>query len=790
MSRFVRDFRCSTNPSCSRMTDSQWTRLAELIPDAMSHPEDEREGFLLQACTDSTGVTDELLFREARSLLTAAETAESSNALVSPLNGFARAVVHAHRTPAQIGLYEIIDELGEGGMGIVYRARRADGLVAREVALKRLHPALGRTLAGRLDAERETLARLEHEGVARLYDAGIDDDGAPFIVMECVEGVPITAYANTNELGVTARIELFVQVCEAVTYAHQNLIVHRDLKPSNVFVTEAGRIKLLDFGIAKWIGEVDPTLPLLTHTGHALTPSYAAPEQVRPSIGPVTTATDVYALGVMLYELLSGKRPYSVESATASETERIICDSEASLLSSAAPETHRRVLRGDLETIVARAMAKEPVRRYVSAAALREDLTRYLNRQPIEARPATTAYRISRFIKRHRIGVTATTLIILALVAGLAGTAWQARTAAAEARKAEALNTFLLDLLTAPDPREQGRDVRVATLLDHAVENLDDRLIDSPETEAQMRHVLGVTYRELGLLAEADTQLSLALGIRQTYLAHDHRDVLATQSELGRVYLLMGQHAVADSLLTIAVDNARAALRPDDILLGELFSTLGYVRYRQGDLESSGRLHQAVAEIHQTQSEPNEVEVAAAFGNVAIVMADLGRLDEALEYMEHQLALYRRTYEPDNIRIARALGNIGTVYYDLGRYEDAITAHAECVAIFRRATGDENVELAWALGNLGATLTVVERFDESEEALRESILLYEAQLGLENPRLVGAYLRLGRLMYVRGDIDEAVELLQHSRNIASATLPEGHRLHNDVQAALDEAVGN
>lgn len=767
------------------MTADQWTRLAELIPDAMARSAEEREAFLQRTTTDATGTTDEAMLQEARALLHAAETAESTDAFASPLAGLASEGFSEQRMPARIGPYEISGVLGEGGMGIVYRARRSDGMMDREVALKRLHPVFARRLATRLDTERETLARLEHENIARLYDAGIDEDGAPFIVMEAVDGTPITTYADTHDLSIPTRIELFVQVCEAVTYAHQNLIVHRDLKPSNVFVTHAGRVKLLDFGIAKWIGETDTAETFLTHTGRALTPSYAAPEQVRPSIGPVTTATDVYALGVMLYELLSGKRPYSVEGATAADTERIICDSEAPILSVAAPETHRRALRGDLETIVARAMAKEPARRYVAAAALKEDLSRYLNGQPIEARPATTTYRVSRFIKRHRVGVLAGVLIVLALLGGLAGMAWQARTAAAEARKAEAMNTFLLDLLTAPDPREQGRDVRVATLLDQAVENLDDQFSGSPETEAQMRHVLGVTYRELGLLAEADSQLSLALDIRQSRLVDDHRDVLATQSELGRVYLLIGENEAADSLLSIAEANARASLRPNDILLGELFSTLGYVRYRQGDLESSGRLHQAVAEIYQAQPEPDEVEIAAALGNVAIVMADLGRLEEALEHMQHQLAIYRGTYEPDNIRIARALGNIGTVYYDLERYEDAIAAHTECVAILRRAIGDDNVELAWALGNLGATLIVVERFEESEAALRESIELYEAQLGLQNPRLVRAYLHFGRLMHAQGKTDQALELLHHSRNLATATLPENHRLHDDIQSALE-----
>jgi serine/threonine-protein kinase len=443
-------------------------------------------------------------------------------------------------------------------MGVVYRAERADGLYERSVALKRIRPGLGESLASRLEAERALLARLEHSGIARLYDGGVDDAGAPYVVMELVDGLPITEHADAHDLEARERAALFVQVCDAVAYAHGHLIVHRDLKPTNVLVVAGppATVKLLDFGIARILGdeEAGAFAQTLTRTQAAMTPSYAAPEQLRR--GVVTTATDVYALGVMLYELLAGRRPYSLAGASPAEAERIVCDTDPAAPSTVAPAGRARALRGDLDTIVAKALEKDPARRYPSAEALADDLRRHLDGLPVKARPLTAGYRTARFVRRHRAGVAGATAVTLALLAGLAGTAWQARAARTQAARAEAVNSFLVDLFNSPNPEVEGRDVRVASLLDRAAATLDSTQT-APDHEATLRHTLGITYRGLGLFEEADEQLRRALALRTRLRGDAHPDVAEVQESLARALVERGEYAEAESLLSRAHPTAR-----------------------------------------------------------------------------------------------------------------------------------------------------------------------------------------------------------------------------------------
>ena len=382
-------------------------------------------------------------------------------------------------------------------MGVVYRAAAPTACStarSRSSAPRRQDPDLAR----RLDAERRTLARLEHDGIARLYDGGVDDDGAPFLVMEIVDGEPITAYADRAGLDSAARVALFVRVCEAVAYAHRHLVVHRDLKPSNVFVTPDGSPKLLDFGVAKLLDDDERRTETRVTLPGAMTPAYAAPEQVRGEA--VTTATDVYALGVLLYELLAGQRPYDSSGQTASDIERTVCEHVPPPPSSASAD-RARALRGDLDTIVAKAMDKEPARRYASAEALADDLRRHLAGEPVAARPASRAYRARLFVRRHRGAVAGAAAVALALVGGIVATTWQARIARAEAAKAEAVQDFMLGMLGAADPDQDGRDVRVADLLDRAAADLDATFQDQPAVRADAHLRLGRTYYDLGLLA-------------------------------------------------------------------------------------------------------------------------------------------------------------------------------------------------------------------------------------------------------------------------------------------------
>ena len=434
------------------MTPERWQQVKALFEQALERPPDERAAFLDQACHG-----DEALRREVRSLL----SSHDDGFLDEPLSLDAPSGDDgAAHTGQRIGAYRLVREIGHGGMGAVYLAERADGQFHQQVAVKFVrHGVDSDTLRRRFRAERQILARLEHPHIARLIDGGVSEDGLPYLAMEYVEGTRIDHYCDAHHLSTNERLRLFLAVCEAVHYAHQNLIVHRDLKPSNILVTEGGTVKLLDFGIAKLLDDNAAATPLdeVPRTGmRVMTPEYASPEQIRGE--PVTTAFDVYALGIILYELLAGQRPYRLSGLSPGEMERIVCEKaparpstavtreaqtdatraatpeEISRMRSTQPDKLRRRLAGDLDTIVMMALHKDPSRRYRSVGQLSEDLRRHLDGLPVTARPDSFAYRISKFIRRHWMGVAAA--VFISLLGGIATTAWQARVAEQQRRKA------------------------------------------------------------------------------------------------------------------------------------------------------------------------------------------------------------------------------------------------------------------------------------------------------------------------------------------------------------------
>ena len=765
------------------MTDAQWTRLADLVPDALALPPDARAAFLDRTCTLPDGTPDAALRREAEALLQASLDADASGALRSPVP----ASPDAPPLPDRIGPWRVTGLLGEGGMGVVYRAERADGLFEREVALKRIRPGLGQAFTPRLVAERRVLARLEHDGIARLYDGGVDEAGAPYVVMELADGAPITDAAEAAKLDVAARVRLFRQVCDAVAYAHGHLVVHRDLKPSNVFVTAGGTVKLLDFGIAKLLGEdgADAFGATLTRTQAAMTPSYAAPEQL--TRGEVTTATDVYALGVMLYELLAGTRPYSLDGTTPAEAERIVCETDPPPPSAIAPPESARALRGDLDVIVGKALAKDPSRRYASAEALGADLQRHLDGVPVLARSATAGYRARRFVQRHRVGVAAAAVVVTALVVGAGVALGQAQKARAEAAKAVAVNDFLVGLLGAADPTVEGRDVRVASLLDRAAADLDSVFAGQPDVEATMRMTLGETYYQLGLYDEAEAQYARALALREPLLGTRHPDVVRAQTELAFLWVQQDHLGPADSLLTIALASART-FRGEDELLATVLSSLGSVRYWQGDQEASLDFHRQAAEAMETADEPNEVEIAAAYGNVAVVLHELGRDDEAIVYMERELEVYRRTYEPTNARIAMALRNLASGYHGARRYDDAVRTNEQAIAIFRQAVDPDSPDLANTLSNHGPTLIKVGRYAEAEAAAREAMGIYERTVGTETQNYASALLKASQAQELQGETAAAEAGIRRAIAIFRASGPEDHPAMGYSQLALGKLL--
>ena len=510
------------------MNQERLNKVRELFDEASNLSADERELYLNQKCVDDPALKKEILslFKTVENTkdfleepLTIVE--QNKNSFIDPYIG------------KQIGSYIIDGEAGVGGMGIVYTGKRNDKEFEQKVAIKILkHGISSEYLLKRFQIERQTLANLQHQNIARLLDGGKTEDGLPYLVMEFIDGIPITEYCNQNNLKITDRLKLFCEVCKAVQYAHQNLIIHRDLKPGNILVTKNGIPKLLDFGIAKLIDEdlVD-TNESLTRTGvWHLTPEYASPEQIKGE--KITTTSDVYSLGVLLYQILTGAQPYKITSSSPSAISKIITEERVQKPSERVKETIEanidakiflsdkisNQLKGDLDNIVSKAMHKDPLRRYVSVEQFSEDIRRHLVGLPVIAQKDTAGYRLSKFIQRHKVGFYSSVGFVFFLILGLIAIIWQANIAAnerdksqIEADKFERVNGFLQNMLSSVNPDEVGRDVKVYDVLERAAKNVETELKDKPEIEAAIRRTLGNTYTGLGEYDQAKRHLEKAL---------------------------------------------------------------------------------------------------------------------------------------------------------------------------------------------------------------------------------------------------------------------------------------
>jgi serine/threonine protein kinase len=562
-----------------------WQDVKRKFLAALERPPEDRPAFLAEACGGN-----EALRQEVESLLAAHE---HDDAFIDPprfgaLSGLLRDDLPEDAlVDRRIGAYQLQRLIASGGMGSVYLAARADGQFQAQVAIKLIkREVVSREAIRRFLHERQTLANLKHPNIARLYDGGVSEEGLPYQAMEYVDGQPIDEYCDQHRLSTTARLRLFQAVCAAVHYAHQHLIVHRDLKPSNILVTADGVPKLLDFGIAKVLdaqrGNVQTALTVTVQ--RAMTPEYASPEQIRGE--PITTATDVYSLGVILYELLTGHRPYRVKSLLLYELERAICEeapdkpsaaihrtiaaptedaSDTLTITSAAvsqtrdgqpAKLHRRLV-GDVDAIVLMALHKDPRRRYASTEQLSEDIRRHLDGLPVLARKDTAGYRAATFVRRHKRGVVAAGAIAVSLLAGIVGTSWAARVAIrarqraeaeaenarVETRKAQRVTGFLQKVLTSADPSNLGRNVSVLEVLDAAARNVAAEFGQDREVEAAIHSAIGMTYLSLGRFDDAESHARAALEIQSVIHGGDHADVALHLGNLAAVLHAKGNNA-------------------------------------------------------------------------------------------------------------------------------------------------------------------------------------------------------------------------------------------------------
>ncbi len=544
-------------------------RVTGIFGEAIELTPGERGAFLDAACGAATDLRAEL-----ESLLSAYEQAGGFMEALDLERGAALLEAAADVEPSRrrIGPYRLLRELGRGGMGVVYLAERAEGGFEQRAVIKLIKRGMDSdAILQRFLRERQILAGLEHVNVARLFDGGVTDDGQPYFAMEYIDGEPLTAYCEERALSVEQRLRLFEDGCRAVQHAHGKLVVHRDLKPSNMLVTSEGELKLLDFGIAKLLGEEDDATALTQAGMRVLTLDYAAPEQVRGE--PVTTAADVYALGVVLYELLTGRRPYDAERRSRVDVARAVCEVEPrppSLAVASQPRLAKR-LRGNLDTIVLKALAKEPSRRYASAEALAEDVRRHRAGHPVQARRETMAYVSAKFVRRHRVSVAAASVATLFLLLGLVGTTWQAAVASEErdrarleAERAETVKEFLVGLFKASDPVEsKGETITARELLDRGTDRIENELAGHDALQAELFETVAHISYSIGLYDRVRTLGERSVEHTRRAYGADHPQVAEALHTLGWMLHGSGNYPAAEDVARQSLAQRRRLLPPD-----------------------------------------------------------------------------------------------------------------------------------------------------------------------------------------------------------------------------------
>jgi serine/threonine-protein kinase len=794
----------------STSADYDWVEADRVFDRALELPPEERTRWLGEACAGNAA-----LMAQVQSLLDADARAGrflevDALRLVPPDDPESGTLVGS-----AIGPYRVVRELAHGGMGVVYFAERADGQFQQRLALKLIKRGMDSDeIHRRFLAERQILARLDHPQIARLLDGGITAEGQPWFAMEYVDGVPLTAYSDARGLGIPERLRIFEKVCEAVQYAHRNLVVHRDLKPSNVLVTADGQVKLLDFGIAKLMtaspdgaesGESDIRemgTPATLAGLRLMTPEYAAPEQVRG--GPVTTATDVYALGAVLYELLTSRRVHRVENHSVAELERVICETVPEPPSSAVlhesgsrGRTHadarrlRRQLSGDLDTIVLTALQKDPRRRYQSAEALLDDVRNQAAGRPVRARPDSWVYRAGKFVRRHRLAVAAGGGLALSLVAGLAGTLWQARAAsrqarvaATEAAKQREVKEFLVSLFKVADPEQsRGREISARDLLERGTHRIDTALAHRPDIQAELLQALGQIHLELGLYGRADTLLARAVGISRGLGPEQEAELAGRLTDWANVLTYEASFDRADSLGREALAIRERKLGPGDTAVAGTLRVLGSLEGERGKYDLAEALYRRALAIDRRQLGTEHLTVAFDFNDLGVTLLEAGKLAAADTALQEALRIRRKRLDPEHPDLILSVSNLGILRSTQGDFPEAERLNREVLEKRRRLYPDGHPSVASALTELAATLSSMEQGrgltrkrggDEADSLFAEALAMRRKFLGSNNPTTMATLNNLVIRKYFKGDLEGAERDIREVLANWRRTLGEEH----------------
>ncbi|QQS35955.1 MAG: tetratricopeptide repeat protein [Ignavibacteriales bacterium] len=781
------------------MDKERLIKIRQLFDSASNLPQSDREKFLNDKCDD------ESLKNEILSLL---RTIEHTDDFIE--NHVNEAVTKRMSLDdpfigKNIGSFIIDGKAGVGGMGIVYSGRRNDESFKQKVAIKILKQGLNSEyLLKRFLIERQTLANLQYPFIARLLDGGKTTEGLPYLVMEFIEGIPITEYCLKNNLNLNDKLKLFRDVCSAVQYAHQNLVVHRDIKPGNVLVTEDGHPKLLDFGIAKLLDEnMLEEGEGLTRTGMwHLTPDYASPEQIKGD--NITTASDIYSLGVMLYQILTNLQPYKITNNSPSAISRIITeenilkpsekvkqvstlefnnkieDSGTKKKYDIRDKLHHH-LKGDLDNIVLKAMQKDPLRRYVSVEQFSEDIRRYLVGLPVIAQKDTAGYRLSKFIQRHKTGFVVSSIFVLFMIISIILIAWQANVAAGERDKArteavkvETVNKFLQDMLSSVDPNEIGKDVKVYDVLKKAADDVGKRFEGQPEIEAAIRKTIGKTLTNLGEFDQAKPHLDRALELNRKVYGNESNQAAASIYDIAFYYHWIADLKTADSLYQISISMLRRNKDAPPRDLANALNDYGILKNDFAEYENAKRYHEEALDIFIKNFGEKERDVASVVNNLAITLHELKEIDEAEKYFLKSLKLNIELFGEDSPEASSNYNNLGYIYVDKNDYTKAEWYYKKSLDLKIKYYGDKHSLVGLGLMNFGGFLFRAGKIDESFRYISRALENFNTSLNSDHIWVGMTNYWYGKVLLEKKEYVSAEKYLRNALKIQTKNYPEDH----------------
>jgi serine/threonine-protein kinase len=792
----------------------QWKRIDAIMDGALDLATELRDEYVRKECGD-----DRALLKQVQAMLGAGEVAgtflenEGPEMLGDMRDAVRKAVDQKEDALAgtHVGPYRLIRPIGHGGMGQVYLAMRDDASYTRYVAVKVIRRGMDTDeILKRFKMERRILASLAHQNIARLLDGGATEDGLSYFVMEYIEGQPIGEYCDAQKLPVRQRLELFRKVCDAVQFAHRNLIVHRDLKPSNILVTSDGTPKLLDFGIAKVLNPnlAGYTMPMTNLDVRVMTPEYASPEQMRGDA--VTTASDVYQLGILLYELLTGGRPHKTQGRSRKEIEDLVLTAEPAKPSTAisgitgeeagkrthrdakgdtAVELLRKTLSGDLDRIVLMALRKEPDRRYASADLFQEDIRRYLEGMPVAAQADSVRYRARKFIQRHKVGVAASSALVILLIAVTVlavrfalVTNEQSERIALAAAKTEQVSRFLVSTFQWANPEYSlGETVTVPQLMDRAVDQIDQELAGQPEVQAHMLMELGIAYREMGDFPASERLLTRALAMRRADANVPRLDLAASIFQLGVLRDWTGEWEEAEGLLTEALDLREQEVGRRDPLISANLNALASIYAYSGRRLEAKDLFEEALEIERATAGDGTLTYAEILANQGWAFHDIGLESEDEALLDQAETAYRTSLDlqvallgEGHPNVASMYNNLGSLLQDRGRYAEAEELHRETLAMRLAIYGEEHSRVGNSVSQVARAIYAQGRIGEAETLFREALNHHLASLPPGHPFIGRDRALLGTLLLDKKEYAEAEQLLREALAIYKANLAEDH----------------